>query len=120
MPIFVRAGSIVPMGPEIQYVDEKPADPIELRLYPGASGTFDLYEDDGISNAYLRGRHTTIPIRWDQGRSTLTLSRRQGSFPGMLRSRTFRVVVAGPGQAVGDKGPAVTYRGARVAVRAHS
>lgn len=112
MPIFVRAGSILPLGPEIQYADEKPADPIELRLYPGASGQFALYEDDGISNGYKTGARSLIPIRWD-GKGRLTLGPRRGSFPGMLASRTFEVELGGPNQAR-KRVIAIRYLGRRV------
>jgi alpha-D-xyloside xylohydrolase len=64
LPLYVRAGSIVPMGPLLQYTDEKPADPIELRIYPGR---FTLYEDDGVSDAYERGESADIEVRWDDG-----------------------------------------------------
>lgn len=89
MPIFVRAGAIVPMGPDIQYVDEKPADPIDVRVYGGADGRFELYEDAGEGNAYRAGRYATIPFTL-QGH-TLRIGKRAGAFPNMLARRTFRV-----------------------------
>ncbi|MGA8043689.1 MAG: TIM-barrel domain-containing protein, partial [Terracidiphilus sp.] len=105
MPLFVRAGSIIPMGPEIEYAAQDPAGPIELRVYPGADGTFDLYEDAGDSYDYQRGQHSVIPIRWDNQRSVLTIGAREGSFPGMVAHRTFRVVLVGSGHGVGLAGP---------------
>lgn len=91
MPLFVRAGSIVPVGPELQYTAEKPADPITLLVYTGADGSFSLYEDDGVSRQYLNGAWSRIPIRWDERSGTLTIGAREGSFPNMLASRTFRI-----------------------------
>ena len=64
-PLYVRAGSILPMGPELQYTSEKPADPIELRIYRGADGQFTLYEDDGESYGYEKGEYAVIPITWN-------------------------------------------------------
>ena len=74
MPLFVRAGSIVPMGPQIEYATQDPAGPIELRIYRGADGKFDLYEDAGDGYEYEKGQHSVIPIRWDD-RSSLTHDR---------------------------------------------
>jgi len=101
MPLFVRAGSIVPMGPEIEYSNEKAADPIEVRIYAGADGNFTLYEDEGDSYNYERGAHAEIPLRWKDGERTLLIGGRMGSFPGMLARRTFRVVVVGNGHGAG-------------------
>lgn len=101
LPLYVRAGSIVPMGPFLQYTSEKPADPIELRVYPGADGAFTLYEDEGINYNYEHGQYATIPITWNQQKKTLAFGARAGSFPGMLARRTFRVVWARPGQGIG-------------------
>lgn len=92
IPIFVRAGAIVPIGPELQYTTEKKADPIELRVYTGADGEFDLYEDDGVTNGYERGEYSIIPIRWDEKSRTLTIGKREGAFVGMLQSRRFNVI----------------------------
>ena len=91
MPLFVRAGSILPLGPELQHSGEKPADPITLHVYTGADGSFSLYEDDALSRQYLNGAFARIPIRWDERTGTLTIGAREGSFPEMLQRRTFRV-----------------------------
>jgi alpha-D-xyloside xylohydrolase len=93
IPLFVRAGSIVPLGPELQFASEKPADPIELRIFPGADGDFTLYEDENDNYDYEKGSFATIPFHWDDARQTLTIGNRKGSFPGMLQSRSFRVVL---------------------------
>jgi len=101
LPLHVRAGSIVPVGPDLQYTDEKPADPITLYVYAGADGAFTLYEDDGVSYGYERGQCARIPLRWDEAKRELTIDRRSGSFPGMLAGRTFEVVLVAPGRSVG-------------------
>lgn len=102
IPVFVRAGAIVPLGPEVQYADEKPADPLELRIYPGADGDFTLYEDEGDNYNYEHGAFSTIRFQWNDGGRILTVGQRRGAFPGMLEKRTIRVVIVSPGQGVGD------------------
>ena len=101
MPLYVRAGSIVPIGPDLQYTGEKPADPIELRIYRGADGTFTLYEDDGESYGYENGEYATIPFTWKDASQSLTIGMRAGSFPGILRKRTFNIVLVGTEHGVG-------------------
>jgi alpha-D-xyloside xylohydrolase len=91
MPLFVRAGSIVPVGPAIQYTGERPDAPLTLLVYTGASGRFTLYEDEGTDLGYQRGQYATIAFAYDQASGTLTIGRRSGDFPGMQHSRTFRV-----------------------------
>ncbi len=91
MPVFVRAGSIVPIGPQIQHTNEGRGGPITLHVYTGADGSFSLYEDDGVSRQYLDGAWTRIPIRYDQRTGTLTLGPREGRYPGMVERRTFHV-----------------------------
>ncbi len=100
IPLDVRAGSILPMGPEIEYAGQA-TDPIELRVYPGANGDFTLYEDEGDSYRYETGAHATIPIRWDDASRTLTIGNRQGSYPGMPAGHTFNVVIVTSGHGVG-------------------
>jgi alpha-D-xyloside xylohydrolase len=102
MPLFVRAGSIVPMGPQIEYATQDPAGPIELRIYRGADGKFDLYEDTGDGYEYEKGQHSVIPIRWDDRSSVLTIGSRQGSFSGMIEHREFRVVLVSSGHGIGS------------------
>lgn len=101
IPLFVRAGSIMPMGPDLQYSTEKPADPIELRLYPGADGEFTIYEDENDNYDYEKGAYATISLHWDDAQQRLTIGDRQGSFPGMLEKRTFRIVKVGPNHGAG-------------------
>jgi alpha-D-xyloside xylohydrolase len=93
VPMFVRAGSIVPLGPEMQYVGEKAWDNLEMRVYPGADGTFTLYEDEGDSYNYEKGVHSTITFLWNDKSRTLTIDERKGEYPGMLKSRRFTVVL---------------------------
>ena len=110
VPMFVRAGSILPLGPEMQYVGEKAWDNLELRLYPGADGTFTLYEDEGDSYNYERGVYTTIPFVWKEKTNTLIIGARQGSFPGMLQTRKFTIVLPD------GTSKTVDYNGAEVKV----
>jgi alpha-D-xyloside xylohydrolase len=112
IPLFVRAGAIIPMGPDLEYATEKPADPIELRVYRGADGAFDLFEDENDNYNYEKGVHATIPFRWDEAAQTLTIGARMGSFPGMLNARTFRVVFDGNSASA----KTVRYSGARISV----
>jgi alpha-D-xyloside xylohydrolase len=122
LPLHVRAGAILPLGPELQYTDEKPADPLTLWVYTGADGAFELYEDDGVSYAYERGAFATVPLQWNEAGGTLTVGQRTGSFPGMLSDREIRVVFVGPAAAVGHA-PApsgarvVAYDGRPVVIR---
>jgi alpha-D-xyloside xylohydrolase len=95
IPLFVKSGSIIPMGPFIQYAAEKPADPIELRIYPGADGNFTLYEDENDTYNYEKGVFSTISFFWNDVKRQLTISKRQGSFPGMLEKRNFQIVLVG-------------------------
>ena len=101
MPLMVRAGSIVPMGPFLQYSTEKPADPIELRIYPGADGSFTLYEDENDNYNYEKGVYATIAFHWNDAGHRLTIDARKGEFPGMMKTRTFQIVLAGKSHGVG-------------------
>ena len=92
VPMFVRAGSILPLGPEMQYVGEKAWDNLELRVYPGADGRFVLYEDEGDNYNYEKGAYSTITLQWNDKKHTLTIGARKGEYPGMLQSRAFTVV----------------------------
>lgn len=122
LPLFIRPGSIVPMGPFLQYSNEKPADPIELRVYPGANGSFTLYEDEGDSYRYEKGVYATIPFAWDDATKTLSIGARKGEFPGMLKDRTFNVILVkdkhGNGIAVTEKpDQVVKYSGSELKVK---
>jgi alpha-D-xyloside xylohydrolase len=101
IPLYVRGGSIIPMGPELQYATEKSVDPIELRIYRGADGSFTLYEDENDGYNYEKGIHATIPIRWNEATQTLDIGERMGRFPGMLKGRTFEIVFVSDNHGVG-------------------
>ena len=121
MPLYVRAGSIIPMGPEEEYSNQKPADPIELRVYAGADGDFTLYEDEGDTYNYEKGKYATIPIHWNDASRTLTIGERKGSFQGMLPNRTFNMVFVGQEHGGGVEAGAapdkvVRYSGKEVSV----
>ncbi|MDR1305261.1 MAG: DUF5110 domain-containing protein [Verrucomicrobiales bacterium] len=120
MPLFARAGAILPLGPELQYADEKPADPLELRVYPGADGAAELYEDAGEGSGYLRGERAVIKFRWDDAARTLTVSAREGAFPGMLARREFQVVIVSAGHGTGlamTPGTVIRYDGRPLTVQ---
>ena len=93
VPMYVRAGSILPLGPEMQYVGEKAWDNLELRIYPGSNGSFTLYEDEGDGYNYEKGVYSTIAFEWNDKTKTLTIGARQGSYPGMLNDRKFTFVL---------------------------
>jgi alpha-D-xyloside xylohydrolase len=93
IPVYVRAGSILPLGDDVQYIGEKPAATITLHIFEGANGTFTLYEDNGLTFDYEHGAFTEIPITWTQATRILTIGARKGSFPEMLKHRTFQLVV---------------------------
>ena len=101
MPVHVKAGSIVPTGPELQYTDEKPADPILLWIYAGADGELTLYEDDGLTYGYEKGAFARIPLRWNDAARMLTIGKRDGSFTGMQKERTFEVILVAKDKPVG-------------------
>lgn len=101
IPLYVRAGSILPLGPDVEYATEKPADPIELRVYRGANGTLTLYEDENDNYNYEKGVHATIPLSWDDANHLLTIGERMGEFPGMLPTRTFHIVFVGGNHGAG-------------------
>ena len=91
LPLYVKAGSILPLGPDVQYSNEKPWDNLEIAVYPGRDAAFTLYEDEGDNYNYEQGQYTEIPFTWNDRSQTLTIGRRTGSYKGMLTSRTFRV-----------------------------
>ncbi len=102
IPLFVRAGSILPLGPVQEYAGQQADAPIEIRIYPGADGHFTLYEDQGDGYAYEQGAHATIPLTWTDATKTLSIGARQGSYPGMTAQREFHVVLVDGTHGVGD------------------
>jgi alpha-D-xyloside xylohydrolase len=100
--LYVRAGSIIPFGPEVQYATEKNWNNLEIRVYPGDNGEFTLYEDENDNYNYEKGMYSTITFTWNDARKTLTISNRKGSFPGMLAKRKFNIVKASKNNGFGD------------------
>jgi len=101
IPLLVRAGSIIPLGPVVQYASEKPDTPLEFRVYSGADASFTLYEDEDDTYDYEKGVHATIRFDWSDNARQLRIGTRQGSYPGMPSHRVFRVVIVRPGHGVG-------------------
>jgi alpha-D-xyloside xylohydrolase len=122
IPLYVRAGSILPLGPEEEYADEKPNGPIELRIYPGADGAFTLYNDEGDSYDYERGAHSTTTLTWSDATRTLTIVARQGAYPNMPRETTFHIVLVRPAHGTGETpintpDQTITYTGSEMSVK---
>ena len=122
MPIYVKSGSILPIGPDVQYATEKKWDVLEIRVYPGENGEFRLYEDENDNYNYEKGLYSTISFKWDNKKEILTIGERNGEFPGMLKNRKFKVVLVKEGNGIGDRlttkvGKTVTYSGKRVQVK---
>ena len=110
-PLYVKAGSILPLGPDVQYANENKYDNIDIVVYPGADAQFTLYEDEGDNYNYEQGKYTTIQLSWKEKARTLTIAQRQGAFNGMPSSRTFRVKLAD------GSFKTVTYNGDTVTVK---
>ncbi len=122
IPLHVRAGSIIPLGPTKEYTTEKADEPVELRIYPGADGMFTLYEDEGVNYNYEKGICARIPLLWSDQAKTLTIGDREGQFPGMLNERIFRVVMVRPRHGAGIEATEtvdkeVRYSGTSVSVK---
>ena len=118
IPLEVKAGSILPLGPAIEYAGQA-ADPIELRIYPGANGDFNLYEDEGDSYRYEQGARSIIPLHWDDAARTLIVGARVGSYAGMAAGHTFNVVIVSRGHGIGGKvtdrpDQTIQYAGAKI------
>lgn len=107
IPVFAKAGSILPLGPVKQHAAEKSDEPLTINVYPGADACFNLFEDDGLS---VDGSSSTIPFTWDDSSRTLTIGKRQGSFEGMEETRTFHIAVAGTDKSIRYDGRKVTVR----------
>lgn len=107
IPVFAKAGSILPLGPVKQHAAEKSDAPLTINVYPGADACFNLFEDDGLS---VDGSSSTIPFTWDDSSRTLTIGKRQGSFEGMEETRTFHIAVAGTEKSIRYDGRKVTLR----------
>jgi len=112
IPLYVKAGSIIPLGPVMNYATEKNCDPIEIRIYPGANASFTLYEDENDNYNYEKGLYATITFEWDNASRTLAISERKGEFPGMLKERTFIIKAIDKK----DSEKRIIYHGAPVSV----
>jgi len=122
MPLYVKAGSIIPIGPDVQYAEEKEWDNLEIRIYEGADGEFTLYEDENDNYNYEKGLYSTITFSWNDGSKTLTISDREGSFPGMLTERKFNIVMVSENKGNGmDKASSydktVKYNGNSISIK---
>ncbi|MBQ0046937.1 MAG: DUF5110 domain-containing protein [Prevotellaceae bacterium] len=121
IPLCIRAGSIIPFGPAIEYTQQKKADNIRLYVYEGADGEFTLYEDEGVNYGYEAGRYATIKFTYNEAKKQLTIADRQGEFPGMLKDRMFTVVVVSKDKAQGydpeAEGQVVKYNGKKATVQ---
>jgi alpha-D-xyloside xylohydrolase len=122
IPLYVKSGSILPIGPELQYAEEKPWDNLEIRVYPGANGSFTLYEDENDNYNYEKGLFSTISFNWDDKRRRLTIGAREGKFPGMLQERTFHITLVsqekGKGMNLDQKSDRkVVYTGEKITLK---
>ena len=116
IPLYVKAGSILPIGPDVQYATEKKWDNLEIRIYPGADGEFLLYEDENDNYNYEKGAYSTISFSWNDKERTLIIGDRDGKYPGMLNARKFRIVLVDEGHGTDCKlsekvNKVVTYKG---------
>ena len=120
MPVHVRAGSIIPMGPIVSHASLQADAPVELRVYPGANGEYTYYEDAGEGWGYERGEYSLTKMRWNDASGTLAIEPRQGAFPGMRAKRQLKIVIVGPGNGVsvdaGRKVFDVVYDGSAMTV----
>ena len=121
LPLFVKAGSIIPMGPAVQYATEK-TDPIEIRIYPGANASFNLYEDENDNYNYEKGAYSVISFKWDNKSKELQINNRKGSFKGMQQNRTFEIVLVSDkkekGTQNGNKNKkTISYTGKKMEIR---
>ena len=118
IPLFIKAGSIVPLGKTMQFANEKPADTLEVRVYTGESTHFDLYEDEGDNYNYEKGSRTVIPFQWDEAKQMLTIGDLEGTYPGYLKTRAFKVVFfntsSNTTNTLSNPGKTITYTGKKV------
>lgn len=118
IPLYIKSGSIIPIGPKVQYSSEKNWDNLEIRVYPGADGDFTLYEDENDNYNYEKGQYSEITFHWDDKKRTLSIADRKGSFKGMLDKRSFNIVVAPAGLDNGSaSGTSVNYSGKKSSLK---
>jgi alpha-D-xyloside xylohydrolase len=113
IPVYVRAGSVLPIGPKVQYATEQKWDNLEIRVYEGANGQFTLYEDENDNYNYEKGAYSTINFSWDDTKKVLTISDRIGEFPGMLTERKFNIVFV----SSDNHNQKVIYNGKKVVIQ---
>jgi alpha-D-xyloside xylohydrolase len=120
IPLFIKAGSIVPMGKFLQYSSEKPMDTLEIRIYPGADGHLNLYNDEGDNYNYEKGKYTEIPFQWNEKQQTLTVGKQRGNYEGALKRLVFNIVwvndSTGNGIAITPKAKTIIYTGEKIIV----
>ncbi len=122
IPLYLKAGSILPIGPKVQFATEKKWDNLEIRVYEGGNGEFTLYEDENDNYNYEKGVYSTITFNWNNAKRTLTINDRKGEYPGMLKDRKFNIILVSKGKAVGDGAvekfdKVVSYNGRKTVVR---
>lgn len=119
IPLYIKAGTVLPISPEVQYAEEKKWDDLEIRVYEGDDGEFLLYEDENDNYNYEKGMFSTITFRWDDKKKTLMIDKREGEFPGMLKERKFRIVriTKNTSQLAENKPIIVDYTGRRVILK---
>ena len=122
IPVFVREGAIIPFGPAMEWCDEKPAELINLYVYEGQDGSFQLYEDEGTNYNYEKGKYATIEIAYNDADKTVSFGKRNGAFKGMLKNRRFNVVLVKKDQPRdlnldNPEGKMVQYSGKAVSVK---
>ncbi len=122
VPVYIKAGSIIPIGPNVQYAEEKNWDNLEIRVYEGANGEFTLYEDENDNYNYEKGIYSTITFNWNDDKKILTINGRKGDFPGMLKVRKFNIVLVTKSNGLGDShsqkfNKSVDYNGSKVAIK---
>ena len=100
IPLYVKAGSILPLGPVLEYPNQEPHPELTLRVYPGEDGSFVLYDDEGDSYRYERGMYSLTPLHWDDRCHTLTIGRREGRYPGMPQSQVFHIALGNTAKTV--------------------
>jgi alpha-D-xyloside xylohydrolase len=115
MPLYVKAGSIIPIGPDVQYAEEKKWDELEIRIYKGANGTFVLYEDEFDNYNYEKGQYSEISFNWNDSSRSLTIADRKGSYTGMLQQRNFNVILIETGKTNQPK--QIAYSGNKVSMK---
>ena len=122
LPLYIKAGSILPLGPKVQYSDEKKWNNLDLCIYPGADGEFTLYEDEGDNYNYEKGMFSTIRFSWNDAARTLTIEDRKGEYPDMLKRRNFRITLMQPGKQTAETvivnaDKKVSYSGKKISVK---